>query len=231
MDDANYDDIAALVRHKTKAQAVLLMVIDGKRGSGMAATVRGNHSLSEADKENLMLELFQKRGASAMQKDLGVAPRAVAPAQGEIKSAPKLELHRHATDSEDQVLLRQVIGDEVEAVLKKYDVGGALMLVSRDSASWRSVFPSWCGLQPDPVTVLRLRMSSKTPEAQRDADCTMHFIATLREMCSDYANFYGRLWRQAVDALKVQGGTVEHRPLAKADAVGGRPDPMGGGVE
>jgi Asp-tRNA(Asn)/Glu-tRNA(Gln) amidotransferase A subunit family amidase len=50
-------------------------------------------------------------------------------------------------------------------------------------------------------------------------------------MCSDYANFYGRLWRQAVDALKAQGATVEHVRLGKVPAVGGRPDPMGGKVE
>jgi hypothetical protein len=59
----------------------------------------------------------------------------------------------------------------------------------------------------------------------------MHFIACMREMCSDHANFYGRLWRQAADALKAQGATIEHTPLGKMDVVGGRPDPLGGKVE
>lgn len=230
-DDANYDDIAALVRAKTKAQAVIVMVFDGKRGDGMAVNVRGGHALSEADKEQLILDAFRSRTNVAMQKDLGVAPRDVAPAEGELKGPPQLRQHRGSTDDADQALLRVTIGDELEAVLKKYEVGGVLLLVSRSAAAWRSVFPTWCGLQPDPEAVLRLRMSSKTPEAQDDANCTMHLIACVREMCSDYANFYGRLWRQAADALKAQGATIEHTPLARANAVGGRPDPLGGSIE
>jgi hypothetical protein len=227
-DDANYDDVAALVRHKTKAQAVVVMVIDGKRGSGMAVGVRNGHTLSPAERDQMMLDVMRSHGSAAMQRDLGVEPRAVAPAAGE-KGLPQLRQHRGPNDGDDQVLLRQIIGDELEAVLKKYEVGGVLLLVSRTAAAWRSVFPAWCGLQPDPVHVLRLRMGTKVPEV--DADATMQLIASVREMCSDYANFYGRLWRQAVDALKAQGATVEHVPLGQANAVGGRPDPMGGKVE
>lgn len=230
MDDANYDDLAALVRHKAMAEAVVMFVVGGKRGSGTAVVVKG-HTLSEGEKESLMMDLFQKQGAAALQGSLGVAPRDIAPAEGEIKGLPKMQHHRYPSDSDDQVLLRETVGDELEAVCKKYDVGGAFTLVSRECAAWRSVFPSWCGLQPDPVTVLRVRMSSKTPEDARNADSTMHFIGAVRELASDYASLYGRIWRQVADTLKSQGATIEHRNLARADAVGGRPDPLGGKVQ
>lgn len=229
-DEATYDDMAALVRHRTKATAVLVFVIDGKRGSGQAVNVRGG-SLTEADKDKLMLDIVRVHASKAEQRAKGVEPRGVLPATGEVKGLPKLHEHSSPNDDPEQAHLRGPVADEIEAVCKKYDVGGVLLLVSKTSASWRSVFPSWCGLQPDPVHVLRLRMNSRTPEAKENADSTMHFIATVREMCSDYANFYGRLWRQAVDAIKAQGGAVEHAPHGGGKGVGGRPDPMGGGVE
>jgi len=230
-DAGNYDDIAALVRHKTQARAVMVVVIDGKRGGGMAVCARGGGAMSEADKMQMMLDMFRSHESAAVAADLGLEPRGVAPAEGEVKGPPRMRQHRGLNDDDDQMHLRQVVGDELEAVLRKYDAGGVLLLSSRTAAAWRSVFPSWCGLQPDPQAVLRLRINSRTPEAQANADATMHFIAAVREMCSDYANFYGRLWRQAVDALKAQGAEVEHTPLGRAPGVGGRPDPMGGKVE
>jgi hypothetical protein len=97
MTEANYDDAAALVRVKTKAQAVIVMVIDGKRGSGWAVNVRGAQ-LTEADKEQLFLDVVRSRQSAAMQKDLGVAPRNVAPAEGErcaaAAASPRLKRRR-----------------------------------------------------------------------------------------------------------------------------------------
>lgn len=225
----DYSDVAALVRQKTQANAVVLMVFGGKRGSGTAVRVQGKQ-LSAEESDQLFVEILQNSMASAEQRKLGLAKRDVAPAGGDLRSAPKLGTHQ-PNDSDDQRLLREVIADEVEAVFKKYDVSGAVMLCSRTAAAWRSIFASWSGLQPDPVHVLRLRMRSKTHEDQENGESTMHMIASLREMCSDYANLYGRLWRQAVDALRAQGATVEHRPWNDGETVGGRPDPLGGKVE
>lgn len=131
-------------------------------------------------------------------------------------------------DTDDQKHLREVISAEIKAVMDKYEVGGAVLLASRDSASWLTVFPVWSGLQPDPVHGMRLRINSKTPEAQANADATLGLIMNIRDMCSDYANFYGRFFRQAKDALATQGATIEHEAF---DADGNRPDPMGGKVE
>jgi hypothetical protein len=226
MTEGNYDDIAALVRHKTQAQAVVVMVFGGKRGNGHAIRVAGK-ALTREESDALFSDIMRNAMGSAEQRRLGMAKREVAPAGGEPVSPPKLQWH-HPHDDDAQRLLRESVADEIESVCKKYGVGGVMLLCSRTAAAWRTIFPEWCGLQPDPVHVLRLRMSSSKPD---DASCTLAFIANIREMCSDYANLYGRLWRQAVDALHAQGATVEHHPWNDGATVGGRPDPMGGKVE
>lgn len=176
----------------------------------------------------MLVELLQGRAARAQQRRLGVEPRDVPPAQGEIKGLPNLDLH-HPNDNPEQAHLRTVVADELEALCQKYEVGGVFALVSREAAAWRSVFPAWGGIVPDPVHGMRVRFSSKDGDDR--GSLTMHFIAAVREMCSDYANFYGRLWRQVADVLKAQGATIEHTPIGAARTVGGRPDPLGGQTE
>lgn len=230
MDAGNYDDIAALVRNKTRATAALVIVVDGLRGSGMSVRV-ADRDLSPEEADQMMHGLMSEVAARAEMRRMGLEKRDVPPDPGSPFKVPDLNLHEPGDDP-DQRHLRLQVADEVEAVLKKYDVGGALLLVSKTSAAWRSIFPSWCGLQPDPVHVLRLRMKGATPEDKDNASATMHFIATIREMCSDYQNLYGRIWRMAVDALQKQGAEVSHEPLGgKTRGVGGRPDPMGGKVQ
>lgn len=229
MTEGNYDDLAALVRHKAEAEMVLLVIIDGKRGSGSAVRVKGR-DLSLEEQDEMFADTMRNVSVRAKQRQLGIDARGVKPAPkpgDEIKGTPKLHAHV-PDDSEAQRLIRDQVSGELEAVCKRYDVGGAFILVSKDAASWRSVFPSWCGLQPDPVHVLRLRLRSHTPEERENSDSTMHFVAAMREMCSEYANLYGRIWRQAVDALKAKGATVEH---ASWDKRASRIDPLGGEIE
>jgi hypothetical protein len=226
--DANYDDLAALIRHKADAQAVLLFVVDGKRGSGVAVYGRGRGALSGAQRDDMMLAMFRGQMSEAEQKRMGVVPRDVPPAEGEVKGLPKLEQHSLPTDAPEQAHLRLQVADEVEAVFRKYDVGGTVLLISKVASAWRTILPPWIGLKPDPVHVLRVKTSSKNPG---ETDLTLHFIACVREMSSDYANFYGRIWRQVVSALEKQGAIVEHMPLGEKVGVGGRPDPLGGKVD
>lgn len=132
-------------------------------------------------------------------------------------------------DDDGQRFLREQVAEEIKEILTKHNLGGVVLLVSETAASWTTVHPKWSGLQPDPVYGVRLRMGRKVPHVNTDA--TMHLIASIREMCGDYSNFYGRLWRMAVDALTKSGVTVEHKPLARRESVGGRPDPFGGETE
>lgn len=114
-------------------------------------------------------------------------------------------------DNDDQRRLRVTISDELEAVMRKHDVGGAIFLASRDSASWRFVFPPWSGLQPEPLpdggAQLRLRLSSKAPEL---ASATVGMIANIRDMCTDAAEVFGRTFRRARRELEAQGAKVDH---------------------
>lgn len=221
---ANYDDVAALVRKRTEAEAVLVVVIGGKRGGGMAVQVRGKH-LTDAEREDVILAIMRGQMTEAAQRQLGLEARDVAPAGGEIKGPPKLGAH-HPNDNPEQAYLRVAVADELEAVCKKYDVGGVFALVGRQAAAWRTVFPTWVGIQPDPEHVLRVKFSSR--DGDDVGSNTMFYIGAVREMCSDYANLFGRLWRQVSDTLRAQGATIEHTPLGAARTVGGRPDPLGG---
>jgi hypothetical protein len=113
----------------------------------------------------------------------------------------------------DQNRLRNLVSAELKAVLDKHDVAGVVLVISRDSAAWLTVFPKWSGLQRDPVHGARLRINSKTPEAKAQGDSTMHMIVSIRDMCGEYHNVFGRMFRQARDALRAQGAVVEHKPF------------------
>jgi hypothetical protein len=131
----------------------------------------------------------------------------------------------HGVDeTEDSKHLRSVVGAEIQAVMDKHEVGGVVMLCSRESAAWITVFAKWSGLQEDAVHGMRVRFNSKLPDAQARVDSTMGLIANLRDMCSDYANVFRSVYQQVVDSLEKQGAVVEHKPLSARRR---RPDPMG----
>lgn len=128
----------------------------------------------------------------------------------------------------DRQRLTEVVHAEIEAVMKKHDVGGVVLVVSPESAAWLTVLPNWSGLQPDAVHGLRVQLSSRDRNAHDRAEATKHLIACIKDMCGDYANFYGRMFRQVKAAIEASGGVVEH--VAFKDAAH-RPDPMGGKVD
>jgi hypothetical protein len=57
--EGKYDDLAALVRVKAQAQTVLLVVLDGSRGSGTAVRVRGK-DLSEQEQAEIVTAMVQQ---------------------------------------------------------------------------------------------------------------------------------------------------------------------------
>lgn len=116
------------------------------------------------------------------------------------------------TDSSDQKHIRETVAAEIQAVMDRHQVGGVILLCSRESAAWRFVFPTWSALQSDPVYGARLRASSKIPGDAERLEAAMHMIGSLRDMTSDAANVFGSLWRQAKRAIEAGGGSVEHTP-------------------
>lgn len=127
-------------------------------------------------------------------------------------------------DTEDQKRLRVTVADEIQAVMDKHEVGGVVLLCSRESAAVHGV-----GLQPRPGREdkspgARLRIHSRTLESRAQADSTMGLIANLREMSADVANLFGHLWRAAKRELERQGAEIEHEPFSGTRGIfpGGR---------
>jgi len=113
-------------------------------------------------------------------------------------------------DSADQQKLRNTVLEEIEAVLHKHEVGGAVFIASRDSSAWRFVIPKWSGITLEGPGYVRVRISSRTPALKEIADSTMHYVAMMRDMCIDGATLFARLFQQVED--QVGGpGSIEHR--------------------
>jgi hypothetical protein len=121
-------------------------------------------------------------------------------------------------DSEDQRRLR-VIAEELATLMDKHDVGGVVMLESRESSAWRFVIPKWAGLQLERGGI-RVRINSKTPEAQAIGNATVGMLASLRDVSHDIGEVFGNLFKQVKAALEAQGSGVDHNPFGGKGGVG-----------
>ncbi len=108
-------------------------------------------------------------------------------------------------ETEDQKRLCTIC-DEVEAILKKYDVGGVVLLASAESAAWVHNVPTWTDVV-DSRHGLAVSFGH-SPGLSLCADRTMHFLGCIRDMANDSVNIYGRLFRQARHQLRSIGGQM-----------------------
>lgn len=108
-------------------------------------------------------------------------------------------------DSEEQQRLRNVVLEELAAVLRKHKCGGSLFISSFNSSAWRHVVPEWAGLEnevaPDGRSGLRVRINTKSPEAQKIADATMGHIGSMRDMCMQAFIRFEAIWKMVVREL------------------------------
>lgn len=85
---ANYDDVASLVLHKTQAKAVVLLVIDGSRGSG--SSIKTFEGLTPADAEPLVIAVLQAASSALMAKrEQDRRPHVMCPECGLVSYHPK----------------------------------------------------------------------------------------------------------------------------------------------
>lgn len=130
------------------------------------------------------------------------------------------------TDSEDQRRLRLTISDEIEAILKKHDVGGVIMLASPESASWRIVLPSWSYLADmGKGFALRIKIKKEEPSTTARTESTLHMIGSFRDLGQECVNVFGRMFRVAKMQIANHGGELEHTPFGDGKQ---RMDPQGG---
>lgn len=102
------------------------------------------------------------------------------------------ETHR---DTDDQKHLREVVLDELEAVMRKHKCGGAIFINSFESAAWRYVLPEWGGLaHHESGAGIRIRINSKTPDARKVGDATLGFISSLRDFSAQAFKLFDGLW-------------------------------------
>jgi hypothetical protein len=111
-------------------------------------------------------------------------------------------------DTDDQRKLR-ALTEELTALMRKHEVGGVVILSSRESAAWLFEIPKWAGLTDEGVG-LRVRISSRTPALRAVADSTMHMVGTIRDMALDVATLFDVLWRNVEDQLGGPG-SIQHR--------------------
>jgi hypothetical protein len=130
-----------------------------------------------------------------------------------------------AADTPDQRRLRVTISDEIEAVLRKHDVGGVVMLASRESASWRFVIPQWAYLLDVDGKGFVLRINTKTADAAARTESTLHLVGSFRDIARDCVEVFGRMMRVAKMQIANAGGELTHDPFGGATH---RPDPQGG---
>jgi hypothetical protein len=103
-------------------------------------------------------------------------------------------------DDRDQHRLRVTIADEVERVLKKYDLGGIVVLVSPSSAAWRFVLPKWAMLAPHPDGFI-LQVRGSTEAGRVASESTVHLVKAIATICSDWGGLFSRMHKQIKEQL------------------------------
>lgn len=131
------------------------------------------------------------------------------------------------TDDPEQQRLRVTVSDEIEAILRRHDLGGVVLLASRTAASWRFIIPTWSFLERG-TEGFRLRIRTKTPDSLARTEDTLHMIGSVRDMARDVTELFARFFRAAEAQL---GDALEHKPFGAGVGVNKRPDPYGGKVE
>jgi hypothetical protein len=112
-------------------------------------------------------------------------------------------------DSEAQRRLRYVVALEIQEVMTRHNVGGAIFIASELACAWKFVLPTWAGLRYEGDNGFRVKFSSKTPEGRLLADRTMHLIATMRDMTSNAALIFMNLFDMVEKQLGP--GQIEHK--------------------
>jgi hypothetical protein len=108
-------------------------------------------------------------------------------------------------ETEDQERLRTIC-DELDAILKKYDVGGVVLIASTESAAWLHNVPTWSSVvDTDQGLAVKFKPG---PILEERIERTMHLLGCLRDMAADSVNIYGRLFRVARHQLRAVGGLM-----------------------
>lgn len=104
---------------------------------------------------------------------------------------------------------------EINAVLKKYDMAGAVTVVDQERAMFKYVFPTWCAikLEGDSVRFRAKRADYPSEAAHHQAlELTLHVILQFRDIAAQTFQMCQHLSTQAGKSLD-----FEHVPFADFD--------------
>ena len=124
-------------------------------------------------------------------------------------------------DSPQQKWLREDIAAEFEALFKKHDIGGYVVLVSKGAVAWRVVHPDWTGIsREDDGEQQGLRVRLRSAEGEGKADLTVHFLDAVRQITGRLFMQYSTLWDHLMAQFKADGVEVDFTPFHERDGVG-----------
>ncbi len=119
------------------------------------------------------------------------------------------------------------VGDEAAKVLERYNCGGVVLIVSKQAFSWKIVIPRWSGLSlqmlPGGRAQMRIRINSRTPDAQRIANATVGMMVNLRDMANEIGDLFAQQYKHVKRALEAQGAQVEHKTFGGGHGIVDRP--------
>lgn len=86
--------------------------------------------------------------------------------------------------------------NEIDAVLKRYDIGGAMNLVSQTHGEFLISFPTWSGItkELDENGVERVRVRIKGKGEQEKAEGTVHLIVSNLQMFDHMSELFKNLF-------------------------------------
>ena len=108
---------------------------------------------------------------------------------------------------------------EIEGILAKYEIAGAVQLASSTHAEFKIHFPEWSAVQlqerPDKSDVeIRIKSSSER-DGQGHLESSMHLLLSIRDMASAHAGYLHHLSEYVVKTLRDEGVEVEHKTLTE----------------
>ena len=104
---------------------------------------------------------------------------------------------------------------EVQAVLDKHKIAGAVVLSSSTHAEFWLSLPEWSAVQlteHEDQLALRIKSSSER-DGQAHLEASMHLLLSLRDSSMNFAMGLVQLGDAAVKALEGEGMEVEHTTL------------------
>lgn len=112
-----------------------------------------------------------------------------------------------AYDSKGQKWLRNTVAQEIEDLMVRHDVGGIILLNSKEASAWRFVIPGWAGLYKEDAGGWRFKWKK---EEREKADLTAHLVLRSRDMAMHVADFFQKLSTVLERQVAIDHDPIEH---------------------